>query len=264
MNGAGRTALVTGASSGIGREIARLLAARSFDLVLVARREQRLSALAGELKALHRVAITVLPADLAAADSMHVLSNRLGVTAQAVDVLVNSAGCGAYGPFSEISAEREARMISLNVAALTGLTKMVLPGMLARRWGVVLNVASTSAFRPGPLFAVYAATKAYVLSFSEAIAEELCGTGVRVVAVCPGITDTEFVDVAGMNARALGRGKGSSARAAARFAVQSMERRSGVRVPGVVNKGLVSLSRVLPRRAVSRMALVAGKARRPT
>ncbi|GAA5440743.1 hypothetical protein Dcae01_02263 [Deinococcus caeni] len=186
------TALITGASSGIGESLARQLAAHGAHLILVARTEDRLHALAAELGARYRVQVHVLPADLnrpGAAAELHAAVQARGLN---VDILVNNAGLGGYGEFSAQPPAEIDRMIAVNIGALTGLTRAFLPDMLARGRGRVLNVASTAAFQPGPLMAVYYATKAYVLSFSEAVAEEVAGSGVFVTALCPGPVQTGF------------------------------------------------------------------------
>src|SRR6185436_6905763 len=183
-------ALVTGASSGIGADLARELAQGGHDLVLVARGEDKLKALAAELEKAHSIRARVISADLAQPDAAVQLVKQLGGTP--IDVLINNAGYALYGRFAETDAADELRMIQVNIVALTQLAKLLLPGMLARKKGRILNVASTAAFQPGPLMAVYYATKAYVLSFSEALANELQGTGVGVTALCPGPTRTGF------------------------------------------------------------------------
>ena len=180
------TALITGASSGIGLDLARLFAKDGHDVVLVARSEGKLREIAAELERDFGMTAHVIVADLAKPDAPQTLVAQLPVD---VDVLVNNAGFGVLGPFVETDLAKELEMIQVNVVALTHLTKLLLPPMVARRRGRVLNVASTAAFQPGPLMAVYYATKAYVLSFSEAIADELRDSGVTVTALCPGPTE---------------------------------------------------------------------------
>ncbi|HEX8292580.1 MAG TPA: SDR family oxidoreductase, partial [Pyrinomonadaceae bacterium] len=192
------TALVTGASGGIGEELARLFAADGHGLVLVARSRDKLARLAEELHEKHGVGARVLAADLARAGAPQEIFDELRGAGVAVDALVNNAGFGSYGLFAETDLRSELDLLQVNVVALTHLTKLFLPGMLARGRGYVMNVASTAAFQPGPLMAVYYASKAYVLSFSEALANECGGTGVRVSALCPGPTETGFVAAAGM------------------------------------------------------------------
>ncbi|MDQ6892436.1 MAG: SDR family oxidoreductase [Acidobacteriota bacterium] len=246
------TALVTGASSGIGRELAVLLARDGHDLVLVARDAARLEALARELFEAHGTTSTVLPLNLSAPDGpFDVLAEvrRAGIE---LDVLVNNAGIGVWGFFAEADLARELEMIRVNVIAVTVLAKAVLPEMLARGSGRILNVASTAAFQPGPLMAVYYGTKAYVLSFSEAIANETAGTGVTVTAFCPGPTITEFQKKAGMEQTRLFRSRlVQDARTAAKAGYEGMKRGKRVVVPGIANKILAQGVRFAPRRLLT-------------
>jgi short-subunit dehydrogenase len=187
-----KTALITGASFGIGLELARIFAREGYNLVLVARSADKLRQLASELEKGHGTRSLILAADLTEPGaSAYVLDQTTRADIQ-VDVLVNNAGFGQYGMFAENDLEECLRQIQLNVTTLTHLTRLYLPAMIARKSGRILNVASTAAFQPGPLMAVYYATKAYVLHFSEAIANELQGTGVTVTCLCPGPTATEF------------------------------------------------------------------------
>jgi len=189
-------ALVTGASSGIGADLARELARDGHDLVLSARRVEPMAALARELGG-HGAGAIVVAADLARPGAAAALAADLAGRGLAIEVLINNAGLGANGPFADSDPVRDAEMLQVNVVALTELTRLLLPPMIARRRGRVMLVASTAAFQPGPQMAVYCATKAYVLSFGEAIAYELRGTGVTVTTVCPGATATNFSEVAG-------------------------------------------------------------------
>jgi hypothetical protein len=191
------TALITGASSGIGRSLARLFAHDGYDLALVARRKDALQELAAELTAAHALTIRSFSVDLARADGARVLHAQLDAEGVTVDVLVNNAGFGLQGAFTALPVERQIEMIRLNVTTLTELTGRLLPGMLQRGRGGVLNVGSTAGFQPGPFMAVYYATKAYVVSFSEALAEELSGSQVRVSCLAPGPTATGFAAEAG-------------------------------------------------------------------
>jgi hypothetical protein len=249
-----QTALVTGASGGIGLALARLLAADGHDLVLVARSGDKLAALADELGAAHGVAVTVLPADLSRPEAPAELAAALDARGIAVDLLVNNAGYGLYGAFTETSFDAERAMIQVNVLAVTELTKRLLPAMVARGRGRILNVASTAAFQPGPLMAVYYATKAFVLSFSEALANELEGTGVSVTALCPGPTESGFQASAKMEASKLVRGKRlPSAEVVARAGYRALMSGRAVEVPGLANKVLVQSVRFLPRRTVTKV-----------
>ena len=189
-------ALVTGASSGIGADLARELARDGHDLVLVARTLAPMQALAAEFKA-HGANTVVIAADLSKPGAAGALAGEVGSRGLQVDVLVNNAGLGALGRFDQSDSGRIGEMLQVNIVALTELTRLMLPGMVARRHGKVMLVASTASFQPGPGMAVYFATKAYVLSFGEAIACELRGTGVTVTTLCPGATATKFFEVAG-------------------------------------------------------------------
>jgi uncharacterized protein len=246
------TALITGASGGIGLDLTRLFARDGCDVVLVARSEEKLREIAAELTAKHGITAHVIASDLArpdaAAEIVKMLTDR-GVT---VDALVNNAGLGSSGPFLESDLRGELEMIQVNIVALTQLTKLLLPGMVARRRGRILNVASTASFQPGPLMAVYYATKAYVLSFSEALAEELRNTGVTVTALCPGPTETAFAAVAGVGTvRLFTLMKPASSAAVARTGYEAMKRGRRVVVHGLMNKLLTQSLRATPRRVVT-------------
>lgn len=251
------TALITGASSGIGESLARQLAAHGAHLILVARTEDRLHALAAELGARYRVQVHVLPADLnrpGAAAELHAAVQARGLN---VDILVNNAGLGGYGEFSTQPSDEIDRMIAVNISALTGLTRAFLPDMLARGRGRVLNVASTAAFQPGPLMAVYYATKAYVLSFSEAVAEEVAGSGVSVTALCPGPVQTGFQAVSRLGESDLLSGPARlvilSADEVARQGVRGLLVGQRVVVAGRLNRVQTLLPRLLPRAVVTRL-----------
>lgn len=188
------TALITGASGGIGFELARVFAAGGFDLIVVARRAPELEALAERCRREHGSQVHVRPLDLLAVDAPAKLVQQLQDDELEVDVLVNNAGLMDMGRFATIDADQHERLLQLNVVSLTSLTRRILPAMLERRRGRILNVASTSAFQPVPALALYAASKAFVLSLSESLSEELRGTGVTVTALCPGVTKTEMLD----------------------------------------------------------------------
>jgi short-subunit dehydrogenase len=248
------TVLITGASSGIGRELARLYAADGAGLVLVARSQDRLRELAAELGAHYGTLAQVLPADLSEPGSPGEIAGALAHQRLDVDVLVNNAGFGAHGSVAGLGAQRQLDMIDVNVAALTQLTALLLPGMLARRTGAILNVASTAGFQPGPNQAVYCATKAYVLSFTEALAEEVRGSGVRVSCLAPGPTDTGFAAQAGMGGTLLFRWGVMDAARVARAGHDGLRRGKTLVIPGVRNRVLAFSVRLSPRALVTRIA----------
>jgi short-subunit dehydrogenase len=245
--------LVTGASAGLGVHFARQCRARGDELVLVARRKDRLEALAAELGSTHVVA-----ADLAKPDSAERLLAEVAGLGLEVDTLINNAGFGAAGAFVEAPAERLLEMIDLNVRSLTELCRRVLPAMLERRSGSILNVASTAAFQAGPYSAVYYATKAYVLSLSEALHEETKGRGVHVTALCPGPTATEFFEVAGSPDGRLAK-MATDPKAVVAAGLAGLARNKPIVVPGLMNKMTSQAGRILPRK-VLRRAVAALKA----
>src|SRR3954465_2888694 len=228
-----QTALITGASSGIGLELARLFAAGGYDLVLVARSAGRLEELAGELRSRHGAAARALAKDLTHPESPEEVFRELEAAGVAVDVLVNNAGFGTFGPFAETDLDQELRELQLNVVTLTHLTKRFLPGMLARGRGGVLNVGSTAGFQPGPLMAVYYATKAYVLSFSEALAEELAGTALRGSCLAPGPAAAGVAGAGGITGTRLFRLGTMSAADVARIGFDGWSRGRVLVVPGL-------------------------------
>ena len=194
-NGNGRQcALVTGASGGIGLELARILAENQFDLVLLARSRDKLQALAGELKAAHGINVTIAPADLSEPNAAQAVFEALNGGGVQVDLLVNNAGLHHEGQFSAIDLDQQLQLLQVNVVAMTALTYLFLSPMLERKRGRILNVASVASFMPVPNLAVYAASKAYVRSFGDALSQELSGTGITVTTLCPGVTDTALVE----------------------------------------------------------------------
>ena len=247
------TALVTGASGGIGEELARLFAADGHSLVLVARSRDKLERLASELGEKHNVAARVVASDLSRAESPREIFEELEGAGVAVDALVNNAGFGSYGLFAETDLKQELDMLQVNVVALTHLTKLFVPGMLARRNGYVMNVASTAAFQPGPLMAVYYASKAYVLSLSEALANECEGTGVRVSALCPGPTETGFVAAAGMGDSKLFDRAVMDARTVAVEGYRGLLAGKAVVIPGLRNNLLARSIGFFPRGLVTKV-----------
>jgi uncharacterized protein len=248
------TVLVTGASSGIGLELARCFAAEGARLVLVARNTPALESLAAELRRDHKVEAVVLTADLSRPESpAHVFSELQG-RGIVVDVLVNNAGFGAHGLFAELPLSRQLEIIQVNVTALTELTGLFIPGMLERRRGGVLNVASVAGFVPGPGMAIYYATKAFVVSFTEALAAELAGTGIIISATCPGPTATNFGRVARFEmGRQTIRVPGMSAKAVAVQGHRAYRKGRVIAVTGIQNQLAVLLARLAPKALVRRV-----------
>jgi uncharacterized protein len=247
------TTIVTGASSGIGREFSWIAAKEGRDVVLVARRRERLELLAGELASRFAITVDIVIADLGEEDG----PSRVLAAAEKrgpVEILVNAAGLGVHGFFWETPFDQERETIQVNVLALTELTKKCVVGMVSRRSGRILNVASTAAFQPGPLMAVYYATKAYVLSFTEALAEELAGTGVTATALCPGPTCTEFQEKAGLDVPLLRGPFLVDAEEVARAGWKGMLRGKRVVVPGLANRVLAQGTRFSPRALTTKIA----------
>jgi short-subunit dehydrogenase len=256
QHAATKTALITGASVGIGYELAKQFARGGYDVLLAARNEERLAAVAEEIRGLG-VRAEYFVTDLAQREAPLVLYAQVRNRGRPVDVLVNNAGFGALGAFAEVGLEWQLDMIQVNVAALVDLTHRFLPELIARRTGGVLNVASTAGFVPGPHMAVYYASKAFVLSFSEAIAEELAGSGVSVTALCPGPTESEFRRRAKLEKSPVSRSRvipTATAESVARAGYQGFIRRKRVVVPGLVNKLAVQSNRIGPRRWVTKVA----------
>jgi len=249
------TALITGASSGIGTDLARRFARSGSDVVLLARREGALNDLAADLRDTFGVASYVLPVDLSEPGVGTTVVDWLRDMNLHVDVLVNNAGFGDRGRFVEIDDQRQVDMIGVNVMALTHLTRLLLPGMMERRQGGVLNVGSTAGFQPGPNMAVYYATKAYVLSFSEALAQEVRGTGVTVTCLAPGPTKTEFAERAGMgDAFLFESGAAMSSAAVAEHGYTAFRDGESLAIPGLPNKAGAFATRFLPRSLASKVA----------
>lgn len=250
------TCLVTGASSGIGAEAARSLARRGHGVTLVARRADRLEALAADLRSAHAVRVEVLECDLADDAARDRMLDALGELAVNVEVLVNNAGFGTGGLFHELDAERELRMVHVNVEALVALTARFVPEMVRRGRGGVLNVASTAAFQPLPRQATYGATKAFVLSFTDALHAELAGTGVAATALCPGPVRTEFADVAGIGEEAEGLPDVFWAKApeVAEQGIRGLEKNRRVVVPGLLNRGGALAGQHAPRGVLLKLA----------
>jgi short-subunit dehydrogenase len=253
----GRWAVVTGASSGLGADFARELAGRGCNVALVARREEPMKALAAALESAHAIQTRVVALDLATQDAPPALAERLRGEGLAVDVLVNNAGFGVFGPFLEIPWERERQMLELDVLALVHLTKVFATDMAARGQGWILQVASIGAFQPTPTYASYSAAKSFVLSFGEAIAHELRAKGVRVCTVCPGVTATEFLAVAGQKTTLYQRMMMMQSPAVVRSAVRALLRGRTSVTPGIANAVSAFSMRFTPRRLQAAIASAA-------
>ena len=251
-----KTALITGASTGIGYALSKCFAADHHNLVLVARQEQKLRQVAEELQGQFDVSVQVLVADLAGPESPRKIAEAIRRESLRIDYLVNNAGFGLGGKFAETDLTVELEMMQVNMVALAHLTKLFLPEMLAHGAGKILNVASTAAFQPGPLMAVYYATKAFVLSFTEAIANELSGTGVTVTALCPGPTRSEFQQRAHIQNTRLVKAKPlgfMSAEAVARIGYRGCMQGKRLVIPGLMNTIGVQSLRLAPRRVVTQV-----------
>ena len=242
------TVLITGASAGLGTDFARILARQKYDLILVARNEERLTTLATQLAAEHGVKTYIISLDLSVSGSAEALVQDLRSKGLSVDVLINNAGYGMHGPVVDADVKTLVGMLQLNITTLTELTRLLLPNMVARKSGRIMNVASVAAFQPGPWMAGYYASKAYVLSFSEALATELKGTGVTITALCPGPTKTEFFDRAKMSSSKMKEVLFfAESMACAETGVNAMMQGKSLVVDGVLNRILVQSYRVLPR-----------------
>jgi uncharacterized protein len=247
------TALVTGASSGIGLDLARVMAP-DFDLIITARNQSRLDELARELQSQHGNRVQAIAADLARPEAPAELWAEVTRRGLRVDALINNAGFGVYGEFKDTKLEDELQMIQVNITSLTHLTKLAVPGMLERKQGRIMNVASTAGLQPGPLMAVYYATKSYVILFSEAIASELKGTGVTVTCLCPGATATEFASRADMEKSRLFKLGTMRSMDVARTGYRAMMKGKTLAISGMKNWLLAESVRFSPRKVVTEVA----------
>jgi hypothetical protein len=243
---------VTGASTGLGAVFATALARQQYDLTIVARSRDRLEALAERLRQSHGVGVEVVVADLTQATALRTVEECVAGD-HALELLVNNAGFGTTGPFATLDPDREEAEIRLNIMALVRLTHAALPGMIARGHGAIINVSSMAAFVPGPYDATYGATKAFVNSFTEALHEELRGTGVRVQALCPGFTHTEFQQRAGIDVAAIPAFVWMTPEVVVEASLAALQRGEVVCVPGLRNRLLALLIGVVPRRLVRRV-----------
>lgn len=250
-----KTALITGASSGIGLEFAQLHAAKGGNLVIVARNESRLKELKTTLEGRHKIKVFVIAKDLTQPQAPQEIFDTVNQENLTIDYLINNAGFGEHGLFVETDWEKEYQMIQLNITALTHLTKLFLREMVRRKQGKILNLASTAAFQPGPTMAVYFATKAFVLHFSEAINNEVRKDGITVTALCPGITESNFAATANLEKSALLKTKHiPSAEEVAAFGYKAMLKGKTVAIHGFKNKLLAASVRFAPRSAVVKIS----------
>lgn len=253
MPDAPETVLITGASSGIGKALAETFAADGSRLILVARSHDKLEALAADLKTRHGIDVLVISQDLSCAGAAVEVFRKIREAGWPVDVLVNNAGFGEHGRFQDISIERQLAMVQLNVGALLDLTHLVLPQMIERRRGAILNLGSTAAFQPGPYAAVYFATKAFVLSFSDALWEEVRHFNVGVTCLCPGPTQTNFGNDSGMNQTRIFRLTSMDPLEVARAGHRAVRRGRRRVIPGLLNKLTAFATRFVPRGALIRV-----------
>jgi short-subunit dehydrogenase len=250
-----QTALITGASSGIGLELARIFAENHANLDLVARSRDRLQSLKIELEQSHSITVEVVAKDLTQRSAPDEIYHQLASENISIDFLINNAGIGTFGMFAETEWNRTEQLIDLNISALTHLTRLYVKDMVSRGQGRILNVASTAAFLPGPLMAVYFATKAYVLSFSEAIANELEDTGVTVTVLCPGPTNSGFREAAAMEESGLFKSRNIAAsKDVARYGYQCLMEGKKIAIHGLMNRIMAHSGRLAPRKALASIA----------
>jgi len=252
MNSLKQWSLITGASGGIGYELATVFAKNGWNLVLVARSEEKLIELKNKLESAFKIRVEIISIDLSQRTAPQKVFDSLQKKHISILALVNNAGFGVFGKFSETSLDKEINMIDLNIVSLTILTKLFLKEMIQNKKGYILNIASTAAFQAGPLMAIYYATKAYVLLFSEAISNELKGTGVTVTAYCPGATQTGFQAAANAEKSALfQQRKLPSAQEVAEDAYKALLKKKTVAIHGLVNWTLANSVRFMPRKVIT-------------
>lgn len=250
----GKYALITGASSGIGYEFVKLFAEDGSNLIIISRNEERLLDIKREIENEHKVNVLVLAKDLSKREAPKEICNQLENENVPVDILVNNAGVGYHGNFSDTDLERQLKMIQLNVLSLVHLTGLLLPLMIKKGYGKILNVASMAGFHGIPLHGVYSATKAFVLTFSESIAYELKGTGITVTCLCPGLTNTNFFKSADMeNARLLRFGLMGTDKVA-KIGFDALKNNKTTVIAGLRNKFIIFLERLSPRRIITRLS----------
>ena len=249
------TAFITGASNGIGLELAKLHASKGDNLVLVARNKLKLDELKAALKRQYSVSVYTIGKDLSTLNAAQEVYNEVKKNNLIIDYLINNAGFGDYGFFHESDWNKQEQMINLNITALTQLTRLFLNDMVVRKSGKIMNLASTAAFQPGPIMAVYFATKAYVLSFSQAIGNEVRNKGITVTALCPGATESGFQAASAMEESALVKGKKlPSSKEVAVYGYKAMMKGKAVAIHGLMNRILINSARLVPRSIVVKIA----------
>lgn len=256
-----RTALITGASSGLGIEFAKIHAAKGDNLVLVARSKDKMNLLKTEIEKRHDITVYVIGCDLSNQNAPKSVYDELTAQKIQVDYLINNAGFGDFGMYTQCNWAKQLEMINVNITSLAHLTRLFLPYMVKNKYGRILNVASTAAFQPGPTMSVYFASKAFVLSFSEAIANELSATGVSVTALCPGATATSFKTTAMLDSSNLFKGKVADSKEVAEFGYKAMMKGKTVAVHGLINRIMAESVRFAPRKIVTAIARLKLKAK---
>lgn len=251
-----RTVLITGASSGIGLEFAKLFAQDGYNLVLVARRKQHLERIANEISKKYEITVTIIIKDLSSSSSPREIFDELKAKSIHVDILVNNAGAQVYGKFQSTDFEKQLQLIQTNLTSLTHLTHLAITEMLKHGYGKILNVGSTGSFAPGPLNAVYCATKAYVLSFSEAISSDLAGTGISVTVLCPGATKSEFAEKAKLTNTRLFNSFVMTSEKVAKIGYKALFKGKTVVVAGLYNKLMIFSLRLSPRWMVLKLSKI--------
>lgn len=246
-------ALITGATSGIGYEAAHIAAQKKYNLILSGRNESKLNQIKEEWERVYSIKVEVIVCDLSEPNAAEYILNAVNIESKQIDILINNAGFGLFGPFKDTDINKEIDMINVNIVALTQLTKPIFNQMLDRGNGYIMNMSSIAGFMPGPLMSVYYASKAYVLSFSQALAKEAEGTGVGITVLCPGPTDSNFLSNAKLQNSMLFKsfGKLPSSKDVAQFGFRSMEKKKTLAIYGRSNRLMIFMLRFLPRKAVT-------------
>lgn len=248
-----KVTLITGATSGIGYELSKLFAKDRHNLLLIARNKEKMQEIKKELEKKYSVCIFIIQKDLKDEQAVDEIYNFVKKNKLIVDNLVNNAGFGSFGYFHKINRQWDLDMIKVNIVALTNLIKVFLPDMVRRNSGSILNIASTAAFQGGPMMSVYYGTKAYVLSISEALAEEYKDTKVKISTLCPGPVNTSFQNIAGIKKCPIAKGCMMSADKVAKIGYEGFKKGKRIIIPGIKNKFLIQLLRLMPRKLVSKI-----------